>query len=228
MTRIMITCAGSQKKWNGYLGVPSHLVKDRNGETILGRTVRQVRDRGYLPHQIFVFHPDIDGYFLPGVVSVIVPEGKYETEFHTTQEWWFRADDNRNVLLLGDTWFTDEAMDTILGYEGSGIRFFGHSQPNPVTGSPWGELLGYSWLGSDNDSLLQGMAELSLMKRRGELWRFCGWEILYWWQCQKVRKDRHFEHRVKAEYFTEIVDLTGDLDFAVDHQRHPMFGGNHG
>lgn len=225
MKRIMITCAGSQKKWNGHLGVPSHLVRDRNGETILGRIVRQVQERGYEMNQILVFHPEIQGYYTPGTVSVLTPVGRYETEFHTTQDWWLRGDEDRNVMLLGDTWFTEEAMDQILGHEGDGIRFFGREDRSRITGSPYGELFGYSWNGMNNGTLERAMEKLHDMKKQGKVWRFCGWEVLYQLQGQTVKKDRHFEHRVSPWIFTEINDETDDVDFPIDYVRHPMFGG---
>lgn len=225
MDRIMITCGGPQDKWNNHLGVPSHLVKDINGERILERTIRQVRERGYEPDQVLVFHPETEGYFLPQNVSVLVNRpGQYETEYHTTQAWWLTESDDRNVILLGDTWFTDEAMDTILGHTGLGIRFFGHSQPNQITGSPYGEQFGSVWHGMSNWIMLKTMSQLSTMKQRQQLWRFCGWEILYSLQGQRVKPDKHFEHRVTPDFFTEIIDLTGDIDFKEDLAKHPMFG----
>lgn len=224
--RIMITCAGSQHKWNNHLGVPSHLVTDKNGETILGRTLRQVRERGYGVDEILVFHPEVEGYFLPGNTSVVVSKpGQYLTEFHTTESWWLEGSDQQNIMLLGDTWFTDEAMDTILGYEGYSVRFFGRTGPSTYTGTQYGELFGYAWRGLSNTILQKNMATLEIMKRRGELDRFCGWEMLYYLQNDSVqRRTRRFQHRTDSEFFTEINDYTDDLDFAADHLRHPMFG----
>lgn len=224
MKRIMITCAGSQEKWGNHLGVPSHLVKDRNGETILGRILRQVKEQGYGPEQIYVFHPDRIGYYSLGNVSVVSGVGQYETEFHTTEQWWL--EEGRNVMLLGDTWFTDEAIGTVLGHDGEDPRFFGREYRSDITGSPWGELFGYSWLGHSNDTLLDAMDKLHWMKKTGKVWRFCGWEMLYFLAGQQVRANRHFDHRCDPRLFTEINDLTDDLDFPVDAHRHPMFRRN--
>lgn len=223
MNRIMVTCAGSQKKWNNHLGVPSHLVKDRNGERILERTLRQLRERGYTADQILVFHPPVAGYYYEGAAHVVMPPGTHETEYHTTQDWWLAGAD-RNVLLLGDTWFTDEALDTILSFDGEGIMFFGRYGPSSLTGSPWGELFSYSWLGSNNDTLTRSMRELSAMRKQGKVWRFCGWELLYFLQNQKVQRNRRFDHRVDPRFFTEIDDATDDVDFPVDAHKNPMFG----
>lgn len=225
--RIMVTCAGPQDKWNGHLGVPSHLVRDNTGEPILYRTLRQLRERGYGTDDVFVFHPNVAGYFRPGNTSVVVPAGKYRTEFHTTREWWLEEESERNILLLGDTWFTDEALDEILGHDGYLLRFFGRENASKVTGSPYGELLGYSWRGNGNSLLDRGMLSLSGLKDKGLVWRYCGWEQLYWTQGDKLKTNRHFTHRCDPEWFTEIDDLSDDIDFPKDYLRHPMFGKGH-
>lgn len=228
MHRIMVACSGSQDKWKNYLGVPSHLVRDRFGEPLLWRTLRQLRERGYSAGNVFVFHPDDERYYLPGNISVVSRHpGQYETEFHTTQGWWQGGDDDRNTLLLGDTWFTNEAMDTVLGHEGNGIRFFGRTKPSRVVpGSKWGELFAYSWTGYQNARLRYVLQRLSDLRSRDKVWRFCGWEVLYYLQQQKIDpKSKRFRHQTNSDFFTEIDDMTDDIDFPEEYKKHPMFGG---
>lgn len=216
--RIMIACAGPQNKWKNHKGVPSHLVRDRTGEPILHRTIRQLAEQGVDRHEIvIVAPPGDDRYTLPGIETVGTHAGL--TEFHSTMDHWKQHPGNRNVLLLGDVFFTDSAIRRILRYEGYALKFFGHSERNLLTGSPYGELLGYSWCAESNPAIKESLVKIERMQQQRRVTRFTGWELLRWLQGTDLNK-----HLVLPGYLEEIVDLSGDLDYPRDLRHHPSFG----
>jgi hypothetical protein len=133
-----------------------------------------------------------------------------------------------NVLLLGDTWFSDEALDRILNEEGEGFTTYGRHGPSGLTGSPWGEIFGYSWPGSMNSVVLEHNRRVVEAFRARRLPRKTGWEVLYSFQGVDMlhKKPGGCKHITDPEFFVEIKDLTDDIDFPVDYDKHPMFGGN--
>lgn len=223
--RIMIACAGPQKKWKNHGGVPSHLYKDKYGEPILHRTVRLLAELGFEGHDVWIIGPD-ERYRVPGVHLAIVKDPGY-TEFHSTRPYWKINGANQNILLLGDVWFTPEALKEILSYEGRALMFFGHSQPNKLTGAPYGEILGYSWAGISNPVIDESFFRLNDAYEKKKLKRLTGWELLRYLQgadINEVPKSGLWPHVVEAGYFEEIVDLSGDIDYPRDAKRHPEFG----
>lgn len=223
---VMIACAGPQRKWGNHLGVPSHLVKDKNQERILDRTIRLVQERGTGHEELTVLSPPDPRYDHPYVRNVFVPEIK-ATEFHTTRDHW--STENKNILLLGDTWFSEDAIDKILGFPGHALTFFGRSGPSKLTGSPWGELFAYSWTSTSNWIIDDSLSRIHKLYERKKLRRFTGWELLMWLQGateDRITREGIFPHVTTPEFFVEINDLCDDLDFPIDYERHPMFGGS--
>lgn len=217
MTRYIICCGGSQKKWGNHLGTPSHFVKDKFGEPILHRTVRLLRelDEG---DDILIMAPPRDyRYLVEGALTVDGDPGTLN-EYWASFQYWSRSE--RTVLLLGDVWFSEEALGTITTTR-EGLYFYGRFSGSKLTGSPWGELFACGF-DPDVQGFLMDHMKSSLRKYRArQANRHIGWEILRSVQGQKNLN----EHKVDERYFVEINDLTDDIDFPACYKKHPMFGG---
>ena len=51
--RFLIACSGKGTRWKNYLGVPKHLIKI-DGERLLDRTIRLIKERVHAKHDIWV------------------------------------------------------------------------------------------------------------------------------------------------------------------------------
>jgi hypothetical protein len=211
--RVLIAAAGSQHKWGGHLGVPSHLVPDATGEPLLARTIRQARA---LTDDVHLVCPDDSRYDLPGVVRHVAgPDGN---EYTASRPWW--SADGRTVLLLGDVWFTDAAMATIGRGSPTAYRAFGRFAASRHTGTPYGEIFAISWGAQRHTRMDTHLAEVARLRAAGLCMRPPGWVLLRLWQGTPVGR-----HLVRAPYFVTVDDLTDDIDYPADYDRHPAFGG---
>jgi hypothetical protein len=208
-TRVIIACAGPDRKWGNHLGVPRHLAP-MDGEPLLHRTVRQV---SRYPVDIHVTAPAQEHYLVPGT-SLHVVTRPAPNEYVSSRPLWNTA--GRTVLLLGDVYFTDEAIEAILGYEGKLWRLFGRYGPSKVSSTPWGEVFGSSWLPQDHGMLDQHLQQVALAFAWGQSRRFTAWEVL-----RSVQRTPLNEHVVNPVWFGEIDDATDDLDTPAEYEQHP-------
>lgn len=207
--RVLIACAGPGTRWGNHRGVPRHLAAV-DGEPLLHRTVRQALTYS---SDVHVISGDDRRYDLPGSEWHVVAE-RTPNEFVTSRPWW--SQDGRTVLLLGDTYLTDSAVATIAGYEPVRWQVFGRQNASAVTGTPWGEVFGYSWWPQHQQMLLEHLDKAILARSVGIAQRCTGWEVL-----RSIQRTPLNEHVVQPFWFTEIDDETDDFDFPHDYERHP-------
>lgn len=209
--RIIIACAGSQKKWNNYLGVRSHFAPvgpDR--EPLLHRTVRQLERYG---DDISITCP-VGFSELYAVDGAVTYEVEGTSEFDSTRFLWSNYEET--VLLLGDVYFSDLALRKIFGLTGHNryVAFGRHGSSN-ITGTPYGELFAHIWCPAQNHMLDRHLDNVARARETGIL-RPHGWMLL-----RSVQQTPMNRHAVKAPWFQEINDWTDDIDFPEDYQRHP-------
>lgn len=207
--RVLIACAGPDAKWNNHLGVPRHLVPV-DGELLLHRTVRQA---SAYATDVRVTSPDDDRYILPGTTRHVV-RGRHVNEYASSRHLWCPG--YRTVLLYGDVYYTDAAMATICGHDGPLWRMFGRAGPSAITGTPWGEVFGGSWLPRHHAMLDEHMHKAALAYACGHARRTTAWELL-----RSVQHTPLTVHMVDPRWFHEINDETDDFDTPEDYTRHP-------
>ncbi|MFF9310086.1 hypothetical protein ACF1BS_04160 [Streptomyces sp. NPDC014748] len=223
--RVIVAAAGPQTKWGGYLGVRSHFAPVRafpDEETpvlpLLELTLTQV---AFHSGDVWVTAPaEAPGPYTAAArahgarahVADPVPAGG---EFESSRPVWAAA--GRTVLLLGDVYFTGEALAAILKDDRAGIRVFGRRGPSAVTGTPWGEIFAVSW--TDNARMGELTDAVRRAQQRGHADVPAGWLALRLLQGTPLR-----EHTVRAPWWAEIDDGTDDIDFPADYRRHPARG----
>lgn len=219
--RVIIACAGSQVKWNNYLGMPSHFAPVRisedseEREPLLHRTLRQVA-RYTTAGEVALTAPAGDGRYWLGGATVYTGEGK--SEFDSTRKLWSRTE--RTVLLLGDVYFSDLAMRKILTPTmGREYRAFGRHGASNITHTPYGELFAHSWWPEQIHEIEGHLEHVEQVRAQGIL-RPHGWMLLRSFQGDPLNR-----HIVKARYFTQINDWTDDIDYPEDFERHPATKG---
>ncbi|WP_304452907.1 hypothetical protein [Nocardiopsis sp. YSL2] len=218
--RIVIAASGGQTKWAGHLGTCSHLVPVADtGQPLLARTVSQALT---LTGDVHVIIPDDSRYADAADGATAHIRGRdYPSEYAATRDLW--SADDRTVLLLGDVYFTREALATIVGETRRAYRCFGRYRASKHTGTPYGEIFAASWWPAHHQQMDAHLDLVHRTRAAGTVTRPPGWMLLRAWQGTPLAK-----HRVSVRFFTEIDDLTDDIDFPADYDRHPAFGGTRG
>lgn len=196
-------------------GVRKQLL-DVGGETLLARMVRQLRERGV--EDIVVTEPRPGTYAGLDAECVVPPatpsNGKGDHALNNLA-WW--SDTDRTVQFFGDTYYTDDAMDLIAGYEPRAWRLFCRYGPSTITGCPYGEVFAVSWWPEHNGLYQDALRTSVALYQRGITRRSGTWEaarILGGARRAAVRR-----HRWYPGVMVEIDDRTEDFDKPGDFER---------
>lgn len=198
-SRVLILAAGEGSRWENYRGVQKHRLVIE-GEVLIERTVRQ-----FLKYSsdVVVVGSD-ESYEVEGARCYIPP---YHRKWKDMAKFWSSRDiwsDERTVLVFGDVYFTDEAVETIMKDKGE-FTFFLRSKGSTLTGKPWREIFGIAFNGLSNEMLKARILEIIETDRA---FRTGGWHLY-----------KRLEHEFKDTFSVEIDDWTEDFDFPVDIDR---------
>lgn len=152
--RVLVIAAGSGTRWANYRGAPKHLLKIE-GEVLLERTCRQ-----FLRHtdDVVVVGPD-DRYLVNGT-RLYTPDPSRTREldkFASSMTEWSK--DERTVLVYGDVYFTDEAIETISTNKDSWV-YFCRSGASSVTGKTAKEIFAIAFDSKDNNLMEKAINKL--------------------------------------------------------------------
>jgi FkbM family methyltransferase len=137
------------------------------------------------------------------------------SEYRATRSLWNR--DGRTILLLGDTYFTDDAIRKVETFAARKYQGFGRHGKSNITGCRYGELFAASWWPEQFEKMEEYLKIIEGHHARGTITRPTGWMLLRAWQGTPLNK-----HRTEPEWMTTIDDLTDDWDFPVDYETHPV------
>ena len=184
----VIMAAGNGKRWNNYKGIPKHLV-EINGETLLGRTTRLLKENG------------ID-YIITGSdkryakYGKLIPQSCNECEIDRYEPF------NEPVCYLyGDVYYTKKAIKTIIETDTDNIHFFGSDC----------EIFAVKVNNIDKFFILKMLVKNLYMQ--GKIDRCIGWEIYKAMHGIPLK-----EHYITDDY-TYILDGTDDIDFPEDYEK---------
>jgi len=207
--RFIITAAGQQTRWNNHLGVSKHMAVVR-GEPIIHRTIRLLQDRGQSDIVLLAHNPE---YSYSGV-TITVPTWKsilHNTGIGISAHCW--SQENRTVILFGDVYFTEQAMDTILRADPDReVLWFGRSHSLQV-GSHWKELFGLSFNPITHVYFYKHIRFVRDMRFRLNRQNEGGW--LVYRSMQGLDIDGCYP--VTTTNFVEINDDTTDFDSPADY-----------
>ena len=198
-TRVLILAAGEGSRWENYRGVQKHKLLIE-GEVLVERIVRQFLN---YTNDVVVVGSD-ESYEVEGASCYIPPyhhKWKDMAKFWSTRDIW---SEQRTVLVFGDVYFTDEAVETIMKDEGE-FTFFLRSKGSELTGKPWREIFAIAFNGSFTETLKARVLEIIESDRA---LRTGGWHLY-----------KRLEHEYKNTFSVEIDDWTEDFDFPVDIER---------
>lgn len=201
----IIMAAGDGVRWRDHLGVPKHLVSI-DGETLVHRTARQANDRGWrvdvvgldkrypTPHSKLHLLPDAARW----------PTGTDADKFLSSRYLW--SPDGRSIVLYGDVFFTDEAMNLIANFAVRDWTLFCRFGPNKLTGHKAGECFAQSFWPEQQTRHLKLLKRGGDLVRRGKLPRYGGWEHY------RLMVGLDPKQHVENGQFVEIDDWTDDFD----------------
>lgn len=138
-TRILILAAGDGERWGNHHDRPKHFAWVC-GEHLIERTVRQVLERDPGADVRIVVH-DLgdDRYKIPGTKRATArhdPALGNADKVLSARHVWHRT--GRTVMLHGDVFYTDDALDEILA-DRPGWHLYGRPGPSQITGKDWNE-----------------------------------------------------------------------------------------
>lgn len=211
---IIIAAGGQGTRWDNYHDIPKHLIQIE-GESLLERTVRQFKR--FSPSNIYIVGPD-DRYDLAGTKlhKPRLNEKNYEADKFLSYEKLWRAKNQRTLILFGDVYFSDEAVETILSNDPYEWYAFGRAFESKLTGKKTGEMFGIYFDGSHAPHVKKYLKNLINQKREGAVGRIAGWELYK--SMIGIPVEIINQHLVGG-HFINIDDWSDDFDYPQDYER---------
>ena len=204
--KFIIGCAGRSERWGNHAGVPKHLVKI-DGVPLLHRTVDLLRNLGANDISILAFDAR---YRIEGTRFITPTETAFKnTALGHSAEYWSSTKDS--VVLLGDVYFSQQAMRLITSHQGEHIHWFGRKGAGK-TGKGWGELFAISIPQHCHQEMRNAFSAVSLAFEEKKIKRATGWE------CYRFLHKLPLTKNVFSTDFTDIDDETEDFDFPSEYE----------
>lgn len=204
-TRVLILAAGDGSRWNNYQGVPKHKVVIE-GEVLIERIAKQFLK--YTDDVIIVARNqsyEVDGCSL--YIPKLTKKYKDLDKFMSSQNLW---SDSKTVLVFGDVYFTDEAVQTIMSNDNE-YCFFLRKRGSKITGKNKEEIFAISFYAKNNNLMLSTIKEIisqNLPFSAG------GWLLLK----TLFNMNIGWRHR-NVNRYVNIDDWTDDFDYPEDFDR---------
>jgi choline kinase len=201
-TRVLILAAGEATRWQNHRGTPKHrlIIED---EVLIERTARQFLK--YTNDVVTVVQKN--AHQVEGCSMYVPGQGrnlKDMAKFMSSQTIW---SDDRTVLVFGDVYFTDEAVETIMS-DTKQWRFYLRKQASEITGKPWREIFGISFDASFNKDM--NTAILRVVSRNTAS-SAGGWHLL-----MELLRTEDRNKLFMTDDHININDWTEDFDFPKD------------
>ena len=219
MTRVTIMAAGKGTRWGDHLGTKKHFI-EIEGEKILNRTVRLIKE--YDPAiNVNILGPD-ETYKIAGANLVIADPSK-EDKFTSSMDCWSTTE--RNIIIWGDVWFSEEAMKTILGDEEKDWRLFARFDRSVMNGKVYGECFAISFYPNDADLFAQHIKRVQEAYNggKGELMQDGGWAIyssILGYELKDRPKRRINYILINIDDFTDDFDKPEDLETWLEARKN--------
>jgi hypothetical protein len=198
--RIIIAAAGEGERWNNFRNTPKHLV-NIEGEVLLHRTYKQFKKHC---NDIVIIAKD-NAYAIEEATLEKPLEGDWMDfgKIYSSNHLW---SNERTVIVFGDVYFTDEAVEKIISNQDD-YKFFMRKGPSKYTGKGHKEIFAFAFNGGMNEKIKQYIQELIDIKQGGAgAWR------LY----LHMHNIKHSQNYFKTNGYVEINDWTDDFDYPAD------------
>lgn len=214
-THCIILCGGRSSRWGGYRKTPRKHLVEIEGELLLDRTLRLVTAYGPARVVVVVNKGEMD-LFASRLTKTcdfyeIPPAGPDQTEaykFLSSKELWNPS--GRTIVLLGDVWFSEQAIRVIFSDSTDEWTAFGRIGASRFTGCPHGELFAQRFTSPLEHG--ENLVRLDALYRE----RTCVRTASGWAHYQLMIGMDPNIHTVGPR-FIEIDDFTEDFDSPEDY-----------
>jgi len=221
MTKVIVLCGGSQRRWENYLGTEKHFVQF-NGKELIENTLQILksfdvdvtiitREDNKLLYEKFNYN----------IFSVSVEQSNLEYfKVKSNFELWNK--NGRTILLWGDVLFTVAAMKRIINKKGNDIIFFGRQTKSFFTKCDHGEFFGISFLPIHHATMKNATNRLQYFTDEMKIKIAGGWGMYDIISGLEYLFDTGTVIRGKALYsnFIQIIDYTDDIDYPKDYENY--------
>ena len=202
--RVLVLAAGRGSRWANHNNIAKHHI-EIDGETLLNRIYRQFSQ--YTKDIVIV---GLDESYKVGEADIFIPHEapdvwKDMAKFYSSEEKWSKE---RTILVFGDVYFTDDAVETIMKNQDT-LAFFLRKEGSLKTGKRWKEIFAIGFDGSQNDTLRNHITEII---DQGYATSAGGW-MLYKKITNIYQNEKLFEDGTPH---VVIDDLTDDFDTPDD------------
>jgi len=217
--KVIILCGGDSSRWQGYLGVIHKPLIPLNGERLLVKTIRQVRTYFSGEIDVLIRSGENAHYekFLPDenikLISISRSKSRIENpaaKYLASLPYFSKV--GTTVILLGDVWFSDSAIESIFTKTNRSWLSFGRYHPSTCTGYPYGNFFAVRFPSHDDKKssliLLDRLYKSSICTAHG-----AGWA---WTQ---LNRNEDPNIRSPGQNFIDINDFTDDFDCPSDYER---------
>lgn len=205
---VIIANAGKGLRWKNYLGLDKSEVIIENDEPIINRTIRQVKQ-----HDAKI--KIISNRKKIARITCAKPRNNRDwgeaNKLFSSLDFWSKK--NRTIILFGDIYFTEEAMNTVMKHDKSGVWVFGRPFNSTLTGKSYGEIFAISFYPEDKKKLLFALDRVSKLEARGVIKKANVWAV-----CRALLKlpDDLMSLHIVGGNFVNINDWTEDFDSPQD------------
>ena len=197
--KVLIVAAGEGRRWDNYRNVPKHIV-EVEGEVLLHRTYAQFKR---YTDNIVIVSTD-PRYAIGQTYAPLVGDFFDFGKIYSSYPIW---DNERTIIVFGDVYFTDEAVDTIMSNQDE-FKFFLRKDKSSYTGKNHKEIFGLAFAGSSNDRIKSAIEALIARKQGGAgAWRL----YLHLHGLDKAKTGFY-----KTDGYVHIDDWTEDFDYPND------------
>ena len=197
--KVLIVAAGEGRRWEHYRNVPKHLV-EVEGQVLLHRTYGQFKR---YTDNIVIVSTDPQ-YAIGQTYSPLVGDFFDYGKVYSSHPIW---DEERTVIVFGDVYFTDEAVDTIMSNEDE-FKFFLRKDKSSYTGKNHKEIFALAFSGGMNQRIKSAIETLIDRKQGGAgAWRL----YLHLHGLDKAKSGFY-----NTDGYVHIDDWTEDFDYPND------------
>lgn len=193
--KYIVMCGGNYSAWES----PRQLT-EINGEALVERTIRLLRECGV--DDISISSNDMR--FSVFEVPVLRHENNFDTEGHGCWVEAFYPTEEPVCYIMGDVFFSPEAIRTIVNEETTGIQFFASAPPfSPMYTKPWAEPFAFKVVDQKRFRAAIDFAKANektgIFRRRPIAWEL--WQVI---NGEDVRQINYWNYRVINDYTCDI------------------------
>ena len=177
-----------------------------NGEMLVARTIRLLKERGITDINISSNNPIFDQFGVPRLEH----HNSFKSDEKVVSGYWIDAyypTDTPTIYLHGDVYYTEDAIDKIINYKTDINVFIGNEIAKNKEHHNWGEPFG--WIVNDTNKFKEDIKKTKQLQDEGKLER--GYALS--WELYRVENnlDPNKMYIIDDTYLS-ISDQTIDID----------------